>query len=98
MLGAASIAFQCIAAIVAGEHKRKLICSEVARILRNERQRRKMSMTKLAEKAGLSQQSVSYVERELRVPNLETLLRITGVLGIDLADVIAQAEKVGEKR
>jgi transcriptional regulator with XRE-family HTH domain len=98
MLGAASTAFHCIGAVVAGEHKRKLICSEVARILRDERQRRELSMTKLAEKAGLSQQSVSYVERELRVPNLETLLRITGVLGIDLADIIERAEKIANRK
>ena len=48
-------------------------------------------MTVLAERAGLSQQSVSYVEREMRIPNLDTLLRITEVLEIDLADVIKRA-------
>ena len=42
---------------------------------------------------GLSQQSVSYIEREMRVPNLDTLLRITAVLRIDLEDVIARARK-----
>lgn len=52
-----------------------------------------MSLTSLAAKAGLSQQSVSYVEREMRVPNLDTLLRITGVLGVNLANVIKRAEK-----
>lgn len=50
-------------------------------------------MTVLSEQAGLSQQSVSYVEREMRIPNLDTLLRITGVLGVDLADVIKRATK-----
>lgn len=54
-------------------------------------------MTVLAERAGLSQQSVSYVEREMRIPNLDTLLRITEVLGIDLADVIKRAGKPGIK-
>lgn len=48
-------------------------------------------MTTLAARAGLSQQSVSYIEREMRIPNLDTLLRITEVLDVDLADVIKKA-------
>ena len=50
-------------------------------------------MTVVAERAGLSQQSVSYVEREMRIPNLDTLLRITGVLGIELDAIIKQARQ-----
>jgi transcriptional regulator with XRE-family HTH domain len=50
-------------------------------------------MTVLAERAGLSQQSVSYVEREMRVPNLDTLLRITGVLDIELDEIIKRARQ-----
>lgn len=37
---------------------------------------------------------VSYVERELRKPTLDTLLRITEALDVDLADVIRKAGKV----
>ena len=50
-------------------------------------------MTVLAERAGLSQQSVSYVEREMRIPNLDTLLRITNVLGVELDEIIKQARQ-----
>ena len=50
-------------------------------------------MTALAEAAGLSQQSVSYIERGLRIPNLETLIRITDALGIDLSPLIERAVK-----
>ena len=50
-------------------------------------------MTVLAERAGLSQQSVSYVEREMRIPNLDTLLRIAIALDVDLSQVIAEATK-----
>jgi transcriptional regulator with XRE-family HTH domain len=66
-------------------------CSEVARILQAERKKRQLSMTMVATKSGLSQQMVSYVERGLRNPTLETLLRITGALDIDLAEIIARA-------
>ena len=76
---------------------RQSICSQVARLLREERVRRNLSMTVLAERAGLSQQSVSYMEREMRIPNLDTLLRIAGVLELDLGDVIKQAGKAAMK-
>jgi transcriptional regulator with XRE-family HTH domain len=65
----------------------------VARILKAERKKRQLSMTTMAAKAGLSQQMVSYVERGMRNPTLETLLRITDALDINLAKVIARASK-----
>jgi len=52
-----------------------------------------MSMNALATRAGLSQQMVSYVEREMRNPTLDTLLRMTEALGVNLADVINTARK-----
>lgn len=79
------------------KNQRKSICSHVARLLQEERQRQKLSMTVLAERAGLSQQSISYVERELRVPNLDTLLRITEVLKVNLDDIVAEARKTANK-
>jgi transcriptional regulator with XRE-family HTH domain len=54
-------------------------------------------MTGLAERAGLSQQSVSYLEREMRIPNLDTLLRIAEVLKIGLGDLIKRANKAATK-
>lgn len=75
------------------DKSRNYICSQVADILRSERLKQNLSMTKMAERAGLSQQMISYVERELRNPSLDTLLRMTGALGINLADVIRQANK-----
>jgi transcriptional regulator with XRE-family HTH domain len=79
---------------VLNSKKRTTICSEVAKILKMERKKRRLSMMALAAKAGLSQQMVSYVERGMRNPTLETLLRITDALGIDLAKIIARASKV----
>jgi transcriptional regulator with XRE-family HTH domain len=82
---------------IVAKNTRKSICSHVARLLREERIRQKLSMTGLAERAGLSQQSVSYLEREMRVPNLDTLLRVAEVLKIDLGDVIQRATKAAVK-
>ena len=48
-------------------------------------------MNQVAERAGLSQQMVSYVERQMRNPTLETLLRIAAALEINLAQVLGKA-------
>jgi len=55
-------------------------------------------MNQVAERSGLSQQMVSYVERDMRNPTLETLLRITDALGAELAQVIRQAQRVGDAK
>lgn len=50
-------------------------------------------MTVVAERSGLSQATISLIERELRNPTLDTLLRITEVLGVELGEVILRASK-----
>lgn len=55
-------------------------------------------MTRLAEKAGLSQSMISLVERDLRNPTLDTLLRVTEVLEIELSDVLVNAKKAATNR
>ena len=82
---------------VASDKSQQAVCSRVAHILRQERERRGLSMNRVAERAGLSQQMVSYVEREMRNPTLETLLRIAAALEIDLAVILAQAIKQARK-
>lgn len=75
------------------ERKETAICSEVARLLKEERLRQGMTMTDLADAVGLSQQMVSYVERGMRGPTLVTLIRMADGLGIDLWKVIREASK-----
>ena len=79
------------------DKSQQAVCSRVARILRQERERRGLSMNLVAERAGLSQQMVSYVEREMRNPTLETLLRIAAAIGVDLVDVLRRASKPTNK-
>ena len=74
------------------------ICSNVVKTLRQEREKRGLSMNLVAERAGLSQQMVSYVEREMRNPTLETLLRISAALEIDLWKVIRRANDLALKK
>lgn len=82
---------------VESDKAQHVVCSRVARILRQEREKRGLSMNRVAERAGLSQQTVSYVEREMRNPTLETLLRIAAAIEVNLADVLAQALKETRK-
>ncbi len=77
---------------------REAVSANVVRILRDERKKRAISMDTLASRAGLSQAMISFVERDLRNPTLDTLLRISEVLEIDLSEVIAQATREATRR
>ena len=69
------------------------VCQRVAALLQKERERQNLSMTVLAERSGISQPSVSYIERGLRIPSLDTLLRIAAALNVDLGALIQRASK-----
>jgi transcriptional regulator with XRE-family HTH domain len=71
--------------------KHKKTAAFVASLLKKARENKKLSMNRLAEASGLSQQMVSYVERNMRNPSLDTLLRLSSALGINLGRVINKA-------
>ena len=74
----------------------EVVCS-VVRLIRKERERQGVSMNVLSERAGLSQAMISLVERDLRNPTLDTILRIANALELDLSKVIAKATKAAKK-
>ena len=77
------------------------VCLKVAELLRQERLHQELSLSTVATRAGLSYQMISYVERGLRVPGLDTLLRITTALQLDAADLLRRAQvasKTGSSR
>lgn len=78
--------------VAADKKSQQAVCARIAQSLRQEREKRRISMNALAERAGLSQQMISYVERELRNPTLETLLRMSAALEVDLWKLIKRAE------
>ncbi len=55
-------------------------------------------MNMVAERAGLSQQMVSYVEREMRNPTLETLLRIAAHWKLIWVSVLKRASNSNQDR
>jgi transcriptional regulator with XRE-family HTH domain len=82
---------------VTSDKSQQVVCSRVAQILRQEREKRGLSMNLVAKRAGLSQQMVSYVEREMRNPTLETLLRIAAAMELDFVKVMRRATGKGRK-
>lgn len=89
--------FFCYALSVAESTYRDAVCSHVVRILREERESRGISMTRLAEMAGLSQGMISLVEHEHRNPSLDTMLRMCVPLQINLSSVLRRAEHSADK-
>jgi transcriptional regulator with XRE-family HTH domain len=75
------------------EKLRTNICSEIARRLKAERLRQKLSLNVVSARAGLNRQTVTFIEQEQRTPTVDTLLRLTEVLGIKLEDLIRKARK-----
>jgi transcriptional regulator with XRE-family HTH domain len=75
------------------------IASEVARLLREKRMAKRLSLNGLSAKSGVSRQMLSYIEKEERNPSLDTLLRLSLALGVNLDDVIRHARKaaLGQK-
>jgi transcriptional regulator with XRE-family HTH domain len=76
----------------------EVICSKVAQLLRDEREKRRLSLNALAERAGLSRQTIAFVEQEMRTPNLDTLLRLTCALGTNLEQIVTEARKLASMK
>jgi transcriptional regulator with XRE-family HTH domain len=93
-----SIFFFRTASGVSADHLLGAISSQVAHLLKEEREKRGLSLNVLAQKSGLSRQTVSYVEQEAQSPTLDTLLRITSALGVDLENIIARARRIASTK
>lgn len=74
-----------------------MISSNVVRLLREERERRGISMNRLAEMSGLSQGMISLVEHEHRNPSLDTMLRVCEALEVSLSEVLSRAERTSQR-
>ncbi|HEX3626905.1 MAG TPA: helix-turn-helix transcriptional regulator [Verrucomicrobiae bacterium] len=76
---------------VASGSKQRAVCAQVIKLLREERVKRGISKYALSAQCGLAQQTISYVERGLRQPSFETVLRIADGIGVSLEDVLKRA-------
>lgn len=71
----------------------QLECQKIIQLLKEERERKNLSKYAVAQRSGLSQQAVGYMEKGHRIPSLETVLRIAKAMDTDLAKVITRARK-----
>jgi len=78
---------------VAKQNLREAIASNVVRLLKKEREKRGLSMNVVAQRSGLSHSIISLIERDMRNPTLDTLLRIADAIGVDLGKILMQARK-----
>lgn len=72
---------------------REAITSNVVSLLREEREKRGLSMNVVAQRSGLSHSIISLIERDLRNPTLDTLLRIAEAIDVELGQLITKARK-----
>ena len=77
--------------------KVEAVGSSVVGLLKEKRESLGLSMNAVATRAGLSHTMISRVERELRKPTLDTLLRIADAMEIDLWPLIKKAETIHRK-
>jgi transcriptional regulator with XRE-family HTH domain len=78
--------------------KQRAICTQVIRLLREEREKRGLSKYALSAQCGLSQQTISYMERGLRQPSFETVLRIADGIGLNLEDILKKARAAAKAK
>jgi len=76
---------------------REQICSGVAQILKEQRLKRNLTRTEVAGQAGLNRQTIAFIETQERTPTIDTLLRVSDVLGMKLEDVIRDAREKVER-
>jgi DNA-binding XRE family transcriptional regulator len=76
---------------VAAGSKQRAICAHVIKLLREERVKRGISKYALSAQCGLAQQTISYMERGLRQPSFETVLRIADGIGVNLEALLKRA-------
>ncbi len=67
------------------------VSAEIIRLLREERETRKITNYMVAQKSGVSESMLSLVDRGLRNPSMEIILRIADAVEADLPALIKKA-------
>jgi transcriptional regulator with XRE-family HTH domain len=70
------------------------ISLQVARLLKEEREKRGISLNLLAQMANVNRQTVAFIEQGVRNPTLNTLFRLTAAMEIEPETIIARARKL----
>lgn len=70
----------------------EIITQRVVEILEQERVKKNITKTEINNKTGLSRTAWTLTVSKKNSPTLRTLLMVADVIGVDLKEVIAQAE------
>ncbi len=79
-----------------GEMRNKFpekLAKEVVALLTEQRRKKQLSYSDLAEGSGISCNAISLIEKGQRNPTLLSCLKLCQAMNISLADVIRRAEK-----
>lgn len=68
--------------------EREALISRLLTSLRDERLRQRLSINEIAVRSGLSRAMISRMEKGERLPTIDTLLRVTEALKIELCDAL----------
>ena len=78
--------------------QREAVIGKLVLSLQAERLKQSLSLNEVATRSGLNRTMISRVEKRERTPTIDTLLRITDVLAVDLGELIQQAVKDARRR
>lgn len=73
------------------------LIAAICRAIKERRLALNMSIYALSQKSGVSQQAISYYEREMRRPTLEGLAKVSAGLDWELSELISAAEGLLKK-
>lgn len=71
----------------------EIIAQKVVELLEQERIRRNISKSQINIQTGLSRTAWTLMVSKKNSPTLRTLLMVADVIGVDLKEIIAEAEK-----
>ncbi len=74
------------------------VCWEIIRLLREERKKRKLSNYVVSQESGVSESMLSLVDRGLRNPSLELMLKVADGTGADLPALIKKAQAMVSRK
>ncbi len=72
----------------------EIITQKVVALLKKERNNRHITKLYVSQETGLSRTAITLIENNQNNPTLRTLLMIANCIGVDLKEIIAQAEQL----
>ena len=72
------------------------LSKKVVEILAAKRAERKITKLKISEQTGISRTAITLMEKQQNSPTLRTLFMIASCVGVDLNEIIKEAEEGGK--